>query len=140
MFLEHTSVPFLQPAFKPQRDFWVEASKQRFHQLILLGERQPSNGTVRRVEDFDGETHFNLAYGDAPGYALQALLVCRGCLFGHVRSIVRCEQIGLRFQETIYNRHGDVALRHDGRDSTGKHWIKCFNVCLPPPLHPTPYH
>ena len=33
-------------------------------------------------------------------------------------------------QESIHAKHGEVSLRHDGRDSTGKHWIKCFEVCF----------
>lgn len=73
---KHAGVPFLRPAFNPQRCFWVEATKHRFHQLILFGEGQPSNGTVRRAEPSNGETHFNVAYGDSPDRALQALLVC----------------------------------------------------------------
>lgn len=52
----------------------------RFHRLILYGQSEPSNGTVRKVERPDGERHFNLAYGNAPDDDLLQLLVCsRDC-------------------------------------------------------------
>lgn len=66
----------LQSPMDPQRHFWLERTKNEFHQLILWGERQPSNGTVRRVERPDGETRFAVAYGSAPDEDLHVLLVC----------------------------------------------------------------
>ena len=43
-------------------------------------------------------------------------------------------------QEKIYNKHGEVTLQHDGRDSTGKHWIKCFSVSYPHSSKNPPYY
>ncbi|KAL9071456.1 MAG: hypothetical protein Q9161_004173 [Pseudevernia consocians] len=101
-------------AFRPPIDIrhehWLQRTLDRFHQLILLGESEPSNGTVRKVDPPDGETCFAVAYGDAPDHNLRALL------------------------ESIYSLHGDVHLLHDGRDSTGKHWIKCFTKGPPGPF------
>ena len=67
----------LQSPMDPHRHFWLERTKNDFHQLILWGERQPSNGTVRRVERPDCETSFAVAYGSAPDEDLQVLLVRR---------------------------------------------------------------
>ena len=47
-----------------------------FNHLILFGESQPSNGTVRKVFPPNGETTFAIAYGDAPDKDLRELLVC----------------------------------------------------------------
>lgn len=47
----------------------------RFHRLILHGESEPSNGNIRTVERPDGETRFNLAYGDSPDDSLWEILV-----------------------------------------------------------------
>ena len=65
----------LQHQLNMQRQYWFDRTKDRFHQLILLGEGQPSNGTVRRVERPDGETRFAIAYGSAPDDDLHLLLV-----------------------------------------------------------------
>ena len=71
----HSSVP-TPSRFRPQlpcgyfinlpRDIWVLRTKDNFHQLILWGERQPSNGTVRRVDKPDDQTRFAVAYGSVP--------------------------------------------------------------------------
>ena len=110
-----------------QRGIWLDKTRDHFHQLILWAERQPSNGSVRGVDRPDGETRFTVAYGDGPDGDLQDLLVCLLLLnFSH-----RIEKNSLTdhaSQESIHAKHGEVSLRHDGRDSTGKHWIKCFEV------------
>lgn len=49
---------------------------ESFHQLILWGESQTSNGTVRVVERPDGESRFAVAYGSVPDDDLRVLLVC----------------------------------------------------------------
>ncbi|KAM0796929.1 hypothetical protein BDR22DRAFT_892679 [Usnea florida] len=90
-----------------QRGIWLSKTTDHFHQLILWAERQPSNGTVRGVDRPDGETRFRVAYGNGPDGELRGLL------------------------EHIHATHGEVSLRHDGRDSTGKHWIKCFEKSQP---------
>ena len=57
------------------RNAWVCRAKDRFQQLILYGESQPSNGTVRGVEYPDGKSVFSLWYGSVPDKDLQSLLV-----------------------------------------------------------------
>lgn len=54
---------------------WLRRTMDVFDQLIHLGESQPSNGTVRKVYRPDGETYFNVAYGNAPDNDLRDLLV-----------------------------------------------------------------
>ena len=108
-----------------QRGVWVSKTTDHFHQLILWAERQPSNGSVRGVDRPDGETRFMVAYGSEPDRELQVLLVC--FLFLRYGYHVWTDH---RVQESIHAKHGEVSLRHDGRDSTGKHWIKCFKVGL----------
>ena len=54
---------------------WIIRTKDSFQLLIQHAERQPSNGTVRKVEDPDDETRFAVAYSFAPDIALQSMLV-----------------------------------------------------------------
>ena len=56
-------------------ELWIENAQMSFHQLIMYGESQPSNGTVRRVEPPDGITSFIVAYGSEPDHGLQICLV-----------------------------------------------------------------
>ena len=77
-----------QPCHSPPRVFrarrplddlpriWLRRTMDAFDQLIHLGERQPSNGTLRKVYPPDGETYFAVAYGKAPDDDLRDLLVC----------------------------------------------------------------
>ena len=57
------------------RDMWIIRTKDSFQLLIQQAERQPSNGTVRRVEYPDNQTRFAVAYSFAPDIALQSMLV-----------------------------------------------------------------
>ena len=68
-----------------------------------------------------------VAYGNGPDRELKVLLVCVLVLnsIGGVEHILLTDHGS---QECIHAKHGEVSLRHDGRDSTGKHWIKCFEV------------
>ena len=65
-----------RPPIDLQHQHWLHRTLDQFNQLILFGESQPSNGTVRKVDRLDGETCFAVAYGDAPDDDLRALLVC----------------------------------------------------------------
>lgn len=57
------------------RDIWVQSTKDRFNQLILFGESQPSNGTVRKIDPPNGATRFAVAYGTVPDNGIRVLLV-----------------------------------------------------------------
>lgn len=59
-----------------QHQFWLQRTKDHFHQLIMWAERQPSNGTVRKVERPNDEDRFAVAYGTGPDPDLRDLLVC----------------------------------------------------------------
>ena len=69
------------PPIDLQHQHWLHRTLDRFNQLILFGESQPSNGIVRKVDRPDGETYFTVAYGDAPDDDLRALLVCSPNVF-----------------------------------------------------------
>ena len=107
------------------RDMWIIRTKDSFQLLIRHAECQPSNGTVRRVLRPDDETRFAVAYSFAPDRELHSMLVRSPGVFGLFDTDLNVPQ------EKIYNKHGEVTLQHDGRDSTGKHWIKCFSVSYP---------
>ena len=67
---------FVQFRKELQRRSWVERAMDRFQHLILFGESQPSNGTVRGVDRPDGRDFFMVGYGSEPDEDLKALLVC----------------------------------------------------------------
>ena len=66
----------IRPRMNVHQEYWLDSNMDRFNHLILFGESQPSNGTVRKVERPDGETRFTVAYGEAPDDELRIMLVC----------------------------------------------------------------